>query len=89
MVRFHETADGAIELEFKNGRIARGKLLIGADGANSRTRQALCPDTWQLNQLPIRLLGTTVRLSSEEIRPLREIDPLLFHGCCPETGTFM
>ncbi len=88
IVGFKETEDGVV-VELKDGSTVKGRLLVGADGANSKTRQILCPETWRLKQLPVRFMGATVRLTNEEVRPLREIDPLLFQGCHPETGTFM
>lgn len=74
---------------FKGGSRVSGSMLVGADGANSKLRRVLCPDTGSLNQLPIRFLGATVKLTPSEIEPLRGFDPLLFQGCHPETGTFL
>jgi hypothetical protein len=55
-----------------------GCILIGADGANSKVRRLLCPETGSLNQLLFEFLGATVKLGVEAIKPLRSIDPLLF-----------
>ncbi|KAF4634436.1 hypothetical protein G7Y89_g3680 [Cudoniella acicularis] len=85
---FSTNADGAV-VEFQGGSIARGKLLIGADGANSKLRRMLCPNTGLLNQLPIRFLGVTVKMSPKAITPLRALDPLLFQGCHPDTGSYL
>lgn len=64
-------------------------MLIGADGATSKLRRIICPATGALYQLPIRFLGATVKLTPSEIAPLRALDPLLFQGCHPDTGTFL
>jgi 2-polyprenyl-6-methoxyphenol hydroxylase-like FAD-dependent oxidoreductase len=92
MVGWGETGGeggGGVEVEFADGERVRGAMLVGADGANSRVRQVLCGDAWQLERLPIRMLGTTVRLSEEEFAPLRAIHPMLFQGCHSETETYM
>lgn len=83
-----DLADSGIRAKFQNGSVAEGKLLVGADGATSKLRRILCPETGGLNQLPIKFLGVTLKLSPEAIAPLRALDPLLFQGCHPETGTF-
>jgi 2-polyprenyl-6-methoxyphenol hydroxylase-like FAD-dependent oxidoreductase len=89
MQSFVEREDGGVKVEFGDGSRVRGALLVGADGVNSRTRQLLCPDSWRLERLPIRMLGVTARLTEEEFEPLRGIHPMLFQGCHPVTGTFM
>jgi 2-polyprenyl-6-methoxyphenol hydroxylase-like FAD-dependent oxidoreductase len=80
---------GLVEVEFKDGSTVQGRLVVGADGSNSRTRELLCPKTWELEQLPVKLIGVTVRLTEEQVMPLRAINPLLFQGCCSLTGTYM
>jgi 2-polyprenyl-6-methoxyphenol hydroxylase-like FAD-dependent oxidoreductase len=77
-----------IEVTFRDGTIMKGSMLVGADGASSRTRHILCPNTADLDQLPVRMVGVTVRLMREKIEPLRAIDPLLFQGCHPDTGNY-
>ena len=77
-----------IEVTFHDGTLVKGSILVGADGASSRTRHILCPNTAELDQLPIRMVGVTVRLTPDKIVPLRTIDPLLFQGCHPDTGDF-
>lgn len=78
-----------VTAEFQDGHHVKGRLLVGADGATSKMRRILCPETGSLNQLPIRFLGATIKLSPAGIAPLRALDPLLFQGCHPDTNTFM
>jgi len=83
----HEAA-----VHFEDGTYAISSLTIGCDGSNSGMRRLLFKDDSsksQLNQLPVRALGVTLRMTEQEVIPLRNIDPLLFQGCHPETGTFM
>ena len=84
-----ETPVEGVVAKFQDGTTVGGKLLVGADGATSKLRRILCPATGALNQLPIRFLGATVKLSPSAIAPLRSLDPLLFQGCHPDTGTFL
>lgn len=68
---------------------APGKLIIGTEGARSTIRQFLCPTTYKNTRLPARFTGVITPMTVEEIAPLRAMDPLLFHGCNPETGVFL
>ncbi|KAG0645864.1 putative FAD-dependent monooxygenase [Hyphodiscus hymeniophilus] len=84
-----ETQEDGVEAKFQDGTTAKGRLLIGADGASSKLRRIMCPETGALHQLPVRFLGVTIKLSPSDTAPLRALDPLLFQGCHPETGTFL
>jgi len=81
--------DSAVTAAFEDGSRATGSLLVGAEGSNSPTRKFLRPDAYQTYQLPVRFVGVAVDLTAEEVRPLRELDPLLFQGSHPDTGTFL
>ncbi|KAH8174951.1 FAD binding domain-containing protein [Sarocladium implicatum] len=78
-----------VSVVFEDGSSACGALLVGAEGTNSQTRQTAAPDTYRNNPLPVRFMGAAVRLTPEEVKPLRDIDPLLFQGCHPTTGNFL
>ncbi|GAB7356228.1 hypothetical protein MBLNU459_g7047t1 [Dothideomycetes sp. NU459] len=76
------------EVECAEGSTFRARIVVGVEGNNSMVRRTLRPDAHQTNQLPIRFTGVAVALTPEQAKPLRELDPLLFQGCHPETGTF-
>jgi 2-polyprenyl-6-methoxyphenol hydroxylase-like FAD-dependent oxidoreductase len=63
-------------------------LIIGTEGSRSSIRRFLCPDNYTNNPLSIRFTGVGISLSAAEVAPLREMDPLLFQGCHPETGDY-
>lgn len=82
------TLDG-ITAVFEDGTSVTGALLIGAEGSNSRTRKFLSPDAYRNTQLPVRFVGAAVDMTPAQVKPLRDLDPLLFQGCHPSTGTFI
>lgn len=82
----------AAVVSFEDGASETSNLIIGCDGSNSRVRHLLFGGDnakSQLYQLPVLALGVTIRMTQQEVTPLREIDPLLFQGCHPGRGTFM
>lgn len=81
--------DSGVQVSFQDGTTAEGAMVVGADGATSMTRRLLCPDNGHLEQLPIRFMGVTIKLTPEQIAPLRAVDPMLFQGTHPETGSFL
>lgn len=91
LVDFEQT-NNSIIAKFEDGTTAEGSLLVGADGSSSRIRRSLfksSPEMGQLNQLPVRFMGVTVRLSASQAQVLRDIDPLLFQGSHPDTGAYL
>lgn len=88
LVKFEKTENG-VTAYFEDGTTASGTILIGAEGGNSRTRELLCPETFQLQPLGVRSTGLAVKFTPEQAAPLRAYDPLLFQGMHPETEDFM
>ncbi|KAL6405276.1 putative fad-binding domain containing protein [Ilyonectria robusta] len=84
-----QVLESGVRATFLDGTSAEGIMVIGADGATSMTRRLLCPDSGDLEQLPVRFMGVTIRLTPEQIAPLRAVDPMLFQGTHPETNTFL
>ncbi|KAF9773086.1 hypothetical protein IL306_009129 [Fusarium sp. DS 682] len=82
-----ERDDGVVAM-FEDGSQAEGSLIVGVEGSNSRTRKFLAPESYRNIRLPIRFTGAALDLTPEQVKPLKDIDPLLFQGCHPETGTF-
>lgn len=82
-------ADGGIRATFSDGSSTEGSMIIGAEGTNSQTRKFLVPDNYSNHQLPVRFIGAAVDMTPEQVKPLRDIDPLLFQGCHPVTGHFL
>ncbi|KAF5714838.1 monooxygenase [Fusarium mundagurra] len=83
-----EERDDGVVARFEDGSRAEGSLIVGVEGSNSRTRKFLAPESYQNIRLPVRFTGAALDLTPEQVKPLKDIDPLLFQGCHPETGTF-
>lgn len=74
---------------FEDGGSAEGRVLIGAEGSNSLTRQFVAPETYANHQIDVKLIGAAVDMTPDQVKPLRDIDPLLFQGCHPDTNNFL
>jgi len=84
-----ESSAETITAHFDNGTSYTGRLLVACDGARSRARQILYPDNWQMNPLPVQLLGASPLYTSEEMGGAQFIDPYIFQGSHPDTDVFM
>ncbi|GAB7364635.1 hypothetical protein MBLNU230_g5438t1 [Neophaeotheca triangularis] len=82
------STDG-VTAAFEDGSTVSGSLLVGAEGNHSRTRKFLKPETHEAKQLLVRCVGVAADMTCEQVQPLRSLDPLLFQGSHPTTGTFM
>ncbi|KAG8168094.1 hypothetical protein KVR01_003783 [Diaporthe batatas] len=88
-VGIEEIEGGGVVAVFEDGSRVEGSVIVGAEGSNSRTRQLVAPETYRNTQLPVRLTGTAVDFKPEQVKPLRDLDPLLFQGCHPSSSTFL
>jgi hypothetical protein len=88
-ISLSESEGVPVTAAFEDGSRATGSLLVGVEGTNSPTRKLLLPEAYQTYQLPVRFVGGEVDLTAEQVRPLRELDPLLFQGSHPDTGTYL
>ncbi|KAJ6028913.1 uncharacterized protein N7446_011747 [Penicillium canescens] len=77
-----------VQLLFEDDTYVTGSLVVGVEGSRSMVRQFLRPDAFGNKTLGINFTGVAVDLTPEEIKPLCDMDPLLFQGCHPTTGAF-
>lgn len=77
-----------VQLLLEGDTSVTGQMVVGIEGSRSIVRQILRPDQYSNKPLPIRFTGVAVDLTPDEIKPLRSMDPLLFQGCHPPSGTF-
>ena len=77
-----------VQLLFEDDTYVTGSLVVGIEGSRSMVRQFLRPDAFSNKKLGINFTGVAVDLTPEEIKPLCDMDPLLFQGCHPPTGAF-
>ncbi|KAJ5907661.1 hypothetical protein N7495_000343 [Penicillium taxi] len=83
-----ESSDDSITAQFEDGTSYTGRLLVASDGARSRARQILYP-SYQMNSLPVQLLGASPLYSVEDMKGAQSIDPFIFMGTHPDTNIFL
>lgn len=88
-IELPDTNPDGVRAQFADGSVVEGRVLLGAEGTNSATRKFLVPDNYHNYQLPVKLIGAAVDMTPQEVKPLRDIDPLLFQGCHPSTGNYL
>ncbi|KAJ5112892.1 hypothetical protein N7456_001426 [Penicillium angulare] len=77
-----------VKLLFEGESSVTGRIVVGVEGSRSIVRQVLRPDSFDNVPLGINFTGVAVDMTAEQIKPLRDMDPLLFQGCHPPTGAF-
>ncbi|KAJ5609841.1 hypothetical protein N7528_009107 [Penicillium herquei] len=83
-----DIVENGAQLLFADKSVAKGRLIIGADGSRSMVRQVLRPDAYLNTPVGVNFTGVAVDLTPEKVKALRDMDPLLFQGCHPPTGAF-
>lgn len=74
---------------FEDGSTCRGKLIVGCDGSHSRVRRAISPQASQNQPVPVRLYGFTLRVTAEQAKPIRRLDPFFLQGTASASNVFM
>jgi 2-polyprenyl-6-methoxyphenol hydroxylase-like FAD-dependent oxidoreductase len=69
--RYERTADGKVTAYFADGTSATGDVLVGADGARSRVRRQLLPNTRRIDT-PAIGVGGKLPLTGETVAWLPE-----------------
>ncbi|KAH0433893.1 FAD binding domain-containing protein [Colletotrichum camelliae] len=85
---YEETEDSVV-VSFEDGSTCAGRVLVACDGGASRVRTQLFPDHHERHRIPVRVLGLKVFLSSEEMEPIRKIDPFFLQGTSSQNDTFL
>ena len=81
---------GGVRAQFRDGsHVVEGTMLVGAEGTNSQTRQFLAPETYRNRPVDVKFVGAAVTMTPEQAKPIRDIDPLLFNGCHPDSNVFL
>lgn len=77
-----------VQLVLADETTVTGRIAVGVEGSRSKIRQVLRPDAFNNIPLSVGFTGVAVDLTPQQIKPLRDMDPLLFQGCHPRTGAF-
>ncbi|EXJ93752.1 hypothetical protein A1O1_02145 [Capronia coronata CBS 617.96] len=89
LASFETPAEGGVIATFADGSVAKGSILIGADGNNSNVRRSMGMANPSLNKLPVNLVGVVRDFTAEQAAPILELDPLLFQALDPDTGNYL
>ena len=88
-VEFEPTEKGVV-VKFDDGTTVEGSILLAVDGKNSRAKRLLMgEEKSRLNPLPVAFVGITLRLSPEQMKPFRDVHPVLWQGAHPGSGYYM
>ena len=82
-------SNSGVTAEFEDGTTVTGTVLVGADGSSSQTRKLLAPDTYALNQLPMRGLGVVAPYPPAQVEGMLAIGANLLQAVHPKTHVFL
>lgn len=77
-----------VRLIFKDGTKATGDIVVGCDGARSRTRECICgKEEAALTEVPLSMFNFTQKFTAEQALELRKLNPLFITSIHPDHGT--
>lgn len=80
--------NGRVKIEFEDGDHAVGDLVVGADGAKSRLREAIVGvDDAALTTIPVNLINFTFKFDAELALRIREHNKIFINSIHPDHGT--
>ncbi|KAK1961161.1 FAD binding domain-containing protein [Colletotrichum sublineola] len=85
----YEERQNSVDVFFEDGSSVTGRILVACDGGPSRVRRQLLPDQHERYRIPVRLLGMKVSLPSDQIAPIRKLDPFFLQGTSSRNDTFL
>lgn len=80
--------ENLVRLVFDGHETVTGRLVVGVEGSRSMVQQVPRPVAFNNAPHGINFTGVAVDVFPDEIKPLRDMDPLLFQGYHPPTGAF-
>lgn len=84
---FREEHD-SVTATFEYGSAVQARMIVGCDGIRSQVRHALFPQEYENHQIGVRMFGFTMRVSADQAKHIREVDPFFLQGTASETNTF-
>ncbi|KAJ2963700.1 hypothetical protein NQZ79_g1295 [Umbelopsis isabellina] len=69
----YELTDDGVIVRFEDGSIARGDILVGADGARSRVCDQLCGDKIEKVVLPFVFVAVTIPVNRKQYQQVHDI----------------
>ncbi|KJZ73186.1 hypothetical protein HIM_07383 [Hirsutella minnesotensis 3608] len=81
----------SVTVTFDDGTSCAGRLLVACDGGHSRVRRCLFPKPAAQHRyrFPVCLMGVKAQLSTEQVAPLRALDPFFAQGCASKNDSFV
>ncbi|KAF3042653.1 hypothetical protein E8E12_005228 [Didymella heteroderae] len=80
--------NGRVKVEFEDGHYAVGDLVVGADGAKSRLREAIVGvDDAALTTVPVNLINFSYKFDAELALRIRNHNKIFINSIHPDHGT--